>query len=398
MRAGTKRTFKIVAGVLLVAIAVAGAVLLVQNKRAALERAPRYGLAPTPVRVATARRGSLETSRAYLAVVEPGQTAHLSARLTSRVESVTVDEGQMVQAGRPLVVLDDREIASAIEAAEANVLQAEAEVAANEATVAALENSLSFATREANRMRQLLASGAAAASETEAMVDKANQLTGQLEAARSRSGALQQQVEALRKRVAEQETRLSYSTISSPFNGVVTDRQVDPGDQAAPGKVLLVVEDRSTMKLAFDIPQQDVASVRPGMAVQFEGDDGQQSARITRLFPSLNQARMLRAEALLEKVSGEKFESGSYVPVSVVLGRLSDATLVPAAALVDSPEGQPYVFTVRNGRLEAIEVAVRGRSGEDVAVEGIEPGTEVVLSTYLGWSKLSSGLLVEAVR
>jgi hypothetical protein len=56
------------------------------------------------------------------------------------------------------------------------------------------------------------------------------------------------------------------------------------------------------------------------------------------------------------------------------------------------------VFVVRDGQLEARPVNVVGSSGDDVAVEGLEAGQEVVLSTFLGWATLSSGQKVEVMR
>ena len=398
MRNGVKRALKIAVAALCLAVLVAGAAVLIQRKKAALAEAPTYGLAPTPVRVTQARSGSLEITRDYLAIVEPARTANLTARLTSRVESVAVDEGQVAQANKPLILLDDREITNAIEVARAQIAQAEAELAANEATVSALEKSAAFWTREADRMRQVLSRGAATASETEAAIDKADQFAGQLTAARRKSDALGRQVKALESRVDELNTRKSYCSISSPFGGIVTRRHVDPGDQAAPSKALMVIEDRRHLKLAFDIPQQDIPLVRVGMTVRFVGPDGPRTATVANLFPSLNLARMLRAEVVLQDASAEGLDCGAYLPVTMVLETKDNVTLVPTPAVIETPTGRPTVFVVAEGTLHAVEVTLLGRNGDETAAEGVEPGADVVLSTFLGWSRLSSGLAVEAVR
>jgi len=393
-----KRILKYVLVLSCLAALVAGAVVLIHRRNAALAEAPRYGLAPTPVRVAQARSGSLEITRDYLAIVEPARIANLTARLTSRVESVATDEGQTAEANKPLILLDDREIANSIEVAQAQIAQAEAELAANEATVSALGKSAAFWTREANRMRQLLERGAATASETEAVIDKSDQFTGQLTAARRKSDALGRQVKALESRVDELNTRKSYCSISSPFGGIVTRRHVDPGDQAAPGKTLLVIEDRSHLKLAFDIPQQDIPLVRVGMTVRFAGPDGPRTATVANIFPSLNHARMLRAEVVLRDTLAKGLDCGAYLPVTMVLETKEDVTLVPTSAVIESPTGRPTVFVVVEGTLQAVEITLLGRNDDETAVEGIEPGADVVLSTFLGWSRLSTGLRVEAIR
>jgi len=164
-----KTIIRITAFLLCVAALLAGAALLVHRKKALLGGAPRYGLAPTPVHVVAARRGSLEITRTYLSIVEPVRTATLSARLTSPIESVETDEGKTVRAGEPLIKLDDREISYSIEVVKAQIAQARAELAANEATVAALTDSTAFWKREAQRMKKVKASGAATESEMEAL-------------------------------------------------------------------------------------------------------------------------------------------------------------------------------------------------------------------------------------
>ena len=115
-------------------------------------------------------------------------------------------------------------------------------------------------------------------------------------------------------------------------------------------------------------------------------------------FFDLNHVRMLRAEAVLNASQAQGLDCGAYVPVTMVLETKEDVTLVPTSAIVESPTGRPTVFVVVEGTLQAVEATVLGRTDDQTAVEGIEPGADVVLSTFLGWSRLSSGLVVEAVQ
>jgi len=393
-----KTIIRITAFLLCVAALLVGAALLVHRKKALLGGAPRYGLAPTPVHVVAARRGSLEITRTYLSIVEPVRTATLSARLTSPIESVETDEGKTVRAGEPLIKLDDREISYSIEVVKAQIAQARAELAANEATVAALTDSTAFWKREAQRMKKVKASGAATESEMEATIDKSDQLAGQLKTARYKNQALKQQIKALGNRVDELNTRLGYCVISSPYDGLVTRRLVDPGDLALPGKALLVVEDRSALKLAFDVPQQDMADIREGLALRFVIHDQARQARLTHLYPSLSVDRTVRAECALKGSETKGLTCGSYVPVTVVVRKIDDAILVPANSLVECPKEKVHVFVVREGKLAHPVVTVLGRGRDDVAIEGIRSGESVVTSTFLGWANLAGGMKVEPVK
>jgi len=377
---------------------IGGGFWLVRHRRAALADAPRYGEQPVPVHVAVAQRGELEITRHYLAIVEPVRIARLTARVSGRVESIAIDEGSVVESGQPLIQLDDREVTHAIESAQSQVRQAQAELASSQATVNALVRTEAYLSREAERLKSLMPEGAASVSETENAVDRAAQAAGELMAARHRAAALERQIDVLTSQVQELKTRKSYHTISSPFDGIVSRREVDTGDMATPDKALVVVEHRSRMKLAFDVPQAEAPLLHAGMAVRFNASDETRHASVSHLFPSLDRARMQRAEAVVQADHAGVLDTGSYLPVTVVIETRSDVTLMPAAAIVESPASGPHVFVVDEGVLQAKPVVILGRNNDRVAVEGIEPGTEVVMSTFLGWSRLSAGLTVEATR
>lgn len=388
--------------ILIVLVAVAfigvGGVLLVRHKRQVLAAAPKYGTQPTPVRVASAHRGLLQESREYLAVVEPIRVANVSARLTSTVERVLHDENEVVDAGDVLVTLDGRQIEDSIAAAKAQVAAAEADLASNQATVESLERTNSFWQREAQRDRTLAEKGDIPGAQAEGTIDKADEARGKLEAARQKSAAIESLIEALKRKQAELETTLGYCTIRSPFDGLIAHRTVDPGDMAAPGKSLMVVEDRSRLKLSFDVPQQDLPQIREGLPVEFVVAGKKRTATVSHMFPSLSAARMLRAEVYVEGVSMDGLSSGAYVPLRVILGDVKDVTLIPATSVVEAPDRESHVFVVTDGHLDARPVNILGSSGSDVAVDGIDEGEQVVLSTFLGWAQLSSGLKVEAMK
>ncbi len=396
MKIRLKRTRYILLAVIVVIGIGFGARMLIQQKKTALAAAPRFQIRPLAVQTARSYRGTWEHVRDYLALAEPVQTATLSARLTTTVQSLLVKEGDRAEAGQLLMTLDDREIKETMASVQAQIDQVRAEQAANDATVQSLAGSLDYWTREADRIAHLQAGGAATVSEAEAARERVNEITGRLESTRQKSRALEYQAASLKRRLAEIQTRLSYCSIVSPFDGVVSERHVDPGDLAAPGKALLTVEDHRRLKLAFDIPQQDVPQVRTGMSVSYTTPGGTvRQASVHTLYPSLNHARMLRAEAVLTGESAEELVGRAYIPLSLVLKRKESVTFVPAAAVTESPKGQSHVFVVRDGRLDAIPVRLIGQQNDQAAVEGIEPGQQVVISTFLGWSVLNSGLPVE---
>jgi len=375
-----------------------GARALVLRKRAQLARAPRFATRPMTVRVAAARLGDLTETIGYLAVVEPIREAVISPRLTATVLKVLHDEGDRVKAGEVLVELDCKEIEDDIASVEAQIAQAQADLAANEATIKSLEDSVAYWRREAQRDRTLAARGTIPKAEAEATAEKANEFEGRLAAARKKSQSIRHLIESLKKRKEQLKTKLGYCTLRSPYSGVVRWRKVDPGDLAAPGTSLMVVADRTALKLAFDVPQQDLARVREGLPVVYEVNGRRREATLTHMFPSLNAARMVRSEVVLRGEAMRGLSCGQYVPVSVVVSRRKGVVLIPASALIEGPQGGEHVFVVETGQLEPRAVKVLGSNGDEVAVEGVKPGEQVVTNTFLGWARLAGGKKVEVIR
>ncbi len=392
------KAIRILIVLVVMSVLVFAGVLLVKHKKQALAAAPKYGMQPTPVRVGLARLGDLRKTRDYLAVVEPIRVADVSARVTASVEKVLRDENERVKAGDVLVVLDSRQIEESIAAMKAQIEQTQADLASNQATVDALTKTAAYWEREAQRDQTLADKGAIPRAQAEGTADKANEARGKLDAARQKSSAIERSIASLQRKQAELETTLDYCTIRSPFDGIISHRRVDPGDLALPGKSLMVVEDRSQLRLAFDVPQQDLPEVREGLAVEYSAAQQNREVKLSHLFPSLNAGRMLRAEVYLSGCEMDGLSSGAYVPLQVVLGNTKDVTLVPDTAVVESPDGQAHVFVVRDHRLEAKSVSLLGSSGDDVAVDGVQAGEQVVLSTFLGWAQLASGQMVEAMQ
>lgn len=396
------KILKTIARTLLLLAVVAGLALgglaLVKNKKRQLSEAPKFGLRPRPVTVSTVEKGTLTRERDYLAVVEPERTARIAARVTAPVERVHCDEGDRVQAGAVLVELDGREMEHRIEAVAAQVEQARADLAGNRETIGALESSLRYFAAEAERYRNLADEEAVPASRAERAEEKRSEIRGKLNAAKKKSEAIRHRVSALQRQKAELETRLGYYTVTSPFDGVVTDRLADPGDMASPQKPLVEVEDRSALKLAFDVPQTDLPAVREGLSVRFSAGHADLEAEISLMYPSLNRARMMRAEVHLPADDGGSLSPGAYVPVTVVVDRHPDVALVPRSSLTESPGGEQHVFAVEDGRLAARPVEVLGYTNDHAGVRGVEPGARVVRNTFLGWARLSSGEKVEAVQ
>ena len=358
---------KILRIVIILLVVLALAALIVKRKKQAAA-APAYGERPVAVHVAVATQRPLEKAHSYLGVAEAWQTAAVSSRIAARVETVPTDEGDRVKAGDVLLQLDDSDVQAQLNAAEASIQS--------------LETNHSFWADENRRDSKLAEEGVISKVEAEATRNRLADASARLDAAQRGRDILL--------------TQLTYTKLVSPFDGMITKRDVDPGTLATPGKPLMVVEDRSKLKLAFDAPQEDMAFMKEGLPVRAQAGEKELKLVVTHMYPSLDRARMARIEVEAPVDAG--LQVGALVPLSVVLARHENAVTVPRECLMENTEGQTTVFVLKDGVLEARPVKTLMASGGRVEVQGLEAGEQVVTSTFLGWATLSSGLKVEVVR
>ncbi len=389
-----RRTFVIIIIIMLIIFGI----ILIKRKKHKLEQAPKYGLKPVPVWVTRAKVGNLVSKIDYLAIVEPFQSANISSRLTATIEKVLYDEGDAVKANEPLILLDDREIKYEISSVQANIAKTYADLAANQATVKSLKDSVEYWKRQAKRDKILADKDDIPASQAEATADKYNEFKGKLDSAVNKSQALGHLIDSLKKKRDQLKTRLSYCKITSPYNGIVTRRPVDPGDLAIPGKILMIIEDQSQLKLAFDIPQQDISKIRQGLKVVFTINGRKRVAKLSHLYPSLDKARMLRAEVFLTDTQSAGLSCGEYISVSVIPDELKNVILLPSSCTIEGPGKIKYVFTIQNDKLVPKKVKILASTEKIVALEGIKSDEQVVTNTFLGWAVLSSGKKVEIIK
>jgi len=364
------------------------------SRRAELAAAPRHEPEPVAVHTATAESGTLERTRRYLAEAEAVLAADVTARVTEKVTGVAVDEGERVAGGDVLALLDPAKVAARLEGVAADLDQARAEREAERANRSARAASADYWARELERLRRLRERDAASQSEVDEAADRLNEVRGNRDAATQRVAALTARIESLRAKRKELRHQKGDYTLVAPFDGVVTERRVDPGDQAAPGKALVRVAATDRMRLTFGVPRADRPEVAAGREVRFRLRGETRSAEVTRIHPALDDARLARAEADLP--AGVSLPPGSQVRATVVLPSLPEAALVPASALAGGEE-RSTVYVVRDGKARARAVTVRGRGGDRVAVSGVEPGAAVIITPYLGWTRLSDGMPVTVV-
>ncbi|MDQ3027792.1 MAG: efflux RND transporter periplasmic adaptor subunit [Pseudomonadota bacterium] len=302
----------------------------------------------------TVRNSALTSGPSITGSVQPERRADLRAEVSAIVLKVVKENGDAVRRGDLLVQLDDTAIRDSLASAEAasrNAAQAREQ-----------------ANRQFERMTTLRASGMASAQQLDDAEGRRNAAQSDLEAAKARGVLAQQQMQR--------------TAVRAPFDGVVTDRKVSPGDTAQIGKELVKVIDPGSMRFEALISADHVGEVKVGQAVHFRVNgygDQEFAGKVRRVNPAAN-ATTRQVEVLVDFVGQTQPKlAGLYAE-----GRLETQTksslTIPATALVRDGD-KTSAWRVKDNKLQKVPLAIAERderSGDYVLASGLAEGDQVI--------------------
>jgi RND family efflux transporter MFP subunit len=311
--------------------------------------------APAPVSAALAKAEARELpQRVELSgTVEAGKSAMVSSRVMASVVAVPVKEGDLVTPGQLLVEIDPQTAKGQESQARGALAQARA--------------ALALAERNYARFQALQRSGSASELELDMARMQYEQAKGAVEQA---TGA----VEAASSVAKE-------SRVVAPFAGRVARKMVDPGDLAAPGRPLVVVESTAGRRLVLMFPESvAVASkLRAGakLPVTIDALPGRTfEGRVVEMSPGADPA----SHSFSAKVEVDADVPTGVAGRAVVETGRRTAIVIPAAAVL--PQGGMSLVVVKDeaGKARTRAVTLGARAGDVVEVlSGLKGGEELLV-------------------
>jgi RND family efflux transporter MFP subunit len=251
--------------------------------------------------------------------VQPRQKTDVASQLLAAIREIKPRPGDRVRAGEVIVTLDDRELV-------AQQREATAVLAASEADLVTRRSDF-------ERSKSLRSTGAIGAEE-------AARIEGALRIAEA-------QVRRAKESIARVEVHLTYTSIASSTDGVVTDRSADPGDIATPGKPLLTVYDPSDLELHANVPETLAAGITLGqsLVIRIDANNFTTQATVREIVPLAQQAsRSVVVKLALPVVSSNPLLPGMFGRVTIPVGQSERVWVLKAAVY-------------RLGQLDLVEVA-----------------------------------------
>ncbi len=355
--------------IIVIILVIAAGLLAVRMKRVK-EKNNSPLLQPVPMTVQTARveKQNIASGRHVLGEVIGGDEAEVAPRIMAAVVDVKVREGETVTAGQLLAVLDGREQQDAVDAAR-DALEA-ARIAAD-------------AQHDATARDKVLYEAKAISQE-------------QWDRSRSLEAAFNAKLAAARKNLKVAETRLGYTRLTAPVDGVVALRLADPGDLAVPGKPVLRIVRQNNVRVRGKLPQEDMARLAVGQPVTLTIGDDVVGAPISRIFPSADRNHLVTFEVDLDAPL-PSFVAGATVGMDIAF-TAAEGTAVPVSALLEGENGA-WVFKVVDGTVHPVKVQILSAGSESVAVSGdLSVGDEVVTARPSRLMMLSDGQTVQLAQ
>ena len=321
--------------VLVILVAVGGTIWKIrsnaQSESTTNNRANAAADRPQPVLVTPVAVKTMPIYLSALGTVTPYYSVTIKSRVDGQLMSVNVREGQGVRKGQLLAEIDPRPY-------EAALAQAQGQLVKDQATA---EN----AKAQAQRYTALLDAG---------VVSKESQ-QGQIASAGQAEGA----IAADQAAIQAAKVNLAYTRITSPIDGVVGLRQVDPGNivHASDASGLMLVTQLQPISVIFTLPEDQLPQVlklvRSGQKLSVQAYDRSESTLLGTgtVLTADNQIDVTTGTDKIKAIFGNKDDAlfpNQFVNIRLILQQRPNSLVVPAAAVQTGSQGT-FVFVAKQG-------------------------------------------------
>jgi multidrug efflux pump subunit AcrA (membrane-fusion protein) len=313
-------------------------------------------------------------------VVRARATAVIASRIMAPVLAVHVRAGDHVRRGAVLVTLDARDSAANRARAEAALGSARESMRAAESDAQAAEAAVALARATHDRIRTLHAKRSATSQELDQAVAALDGADAQWRSAQARVAAAASAREAAQAAMEAASIETTYATLTAPFDGVVTERSVDPGSMAQPGAPLLTVEEPSAFRLEVPVDEAHAATIGVGTTAGVQIGDGGAArwidarvGEVARIDPASHSFVVK-----LDLPAGSVSRSGVFGRARFT-GAARRALAIPSSAVVR--RGQlTFAFVIDNegrARLQPVSIGT-AEGGRAEVLAGLREGDRIV--------------------
>ncbi len=339
--------------------------------------------------------GPISEEIAADAVLAPLAQAAIVPRIAAPIKTEPVQRGSRVHKGEVLVTLEDRDLRGAAQDLQGGLTQAQA--AYSTATLATIPEdvqkaqldvdqakaNLDVAKRTAEERKRLLDQGAIAGRDVDTAVAAAVQAQAAYDTAtkhlanvmkttqKANMDSAQGQLTSAQGKMENAEAQVSFASLSSPIDGVVTDRPFFPGETPAAGAPVVTVMDTSSLLAKLHISQFAAQQLKVGGSAELTvpGVEDPLEASIALISPALDPGSTTVEIWLKLANPGGRYKVGTPVHAVIHGHTIQNAVQLPAAAILPADDGSTTVLVVgSDGAAHKRPVKVGLRTTEKVQI------------------------------
>ena len=310
--------------------------------------------------------------------------ATVSAKITGKVRTLLIEEGQRVAEGEVLATLDDAE-------ARADVALRKAQVEAARAGLAEIQSALANAGREFERQRELAAQKLTSISALDAARTQAEAMQARLESQKSEVKVTEEALQASR-------VQLDNTIVRAPFAGVVTVKAAQPGEMISPisaggGSIrtgIGTIVDMDSLEIQVDVSESYINRVQAGQPVEAVLNaypDWRIPAEVIAIVPTADRSKATVKVRIALKAKDPRIVPEMGVRVAFLEERAAAGSapppprgvLVPPAAIRQDAGGD-VIYVMSDGRAVRRAVTLGGALGDERQVQdGVSAGEPVIV-------------------
>jgi membrane fusion protein, multidrug efflux system len=298
--------------------------------------------------------------------VRAAQTSDAASQMMGNIVEIRAHEGDHVQRGQVLAVIDDSQPRAVVDRATAADLAAQQQLVGADSDLALAESTL-------KRYQNLYEKKSVSPQEFDEV--KARQQAALARRDMAKAGQAEAQAA-----LSQARTSLDYTWIRSPFEGVVTEKKADSGTLASPGMPIFTVEDVRRYRLEATVNESDLRYVRTGQQVPVV-IDALDSARLKGKAMQIVPAADSASRTFLVKIelpTDTRLRSGLFGRAQLSRGE-RQALLIPRSAVVERGQLQG-IYVLDQSKLASFRYITLGKpSGAEVEVlAGLQDGERLV--------------------
>ncbi len=341
----------------------------------------RRAFRAVPVEVHAVATGEVRREVLGTGTLEARIKTTISPRIQERLAEVLVDQGDPVAAGQLLGRLDPSELGRQAAVAEASLAAARATVERVRADEARARAVLRQAQQDHRRSEELLANRVASPADFDKTAETLRVAEAELSRAQAAIAEAESQAMTAEKNLLYRQEQLAFTELRSPYGGLITRRDRDPGGMVVPGSSLLQLVDTNELWIAAWVDETAAADLRVGQParVRFRSEaDRERTGEIARLGRETDrETREFLVDVRVHDLPAN-WTIGQRAEVLLLTGRKDGVLSIPQAFL-GWRGGRPGALVDDHGRARWRELSLGLRGTESVEITGgLSAGDRIV--------------------